>query len=64
VQDLRVPTLLVCGERETRFLPNRDFAERTIPGLRVVRTDAGHAVNIQAAEAFNTAVVDFLSQHL
>lgn len=64
VKDLRVPTLLVYGERETRFLPNRDFAERTIPGLRVMRTNAGHAVNIQAAEAFNTAVVDFLSQHL
>jgi pimeloyl-ACP methyl ester carboxylesterase len=64
VKDLRVPTLLVCGERETRFWPNRDFAERTIPGLRVVRTNAGHAVNIQAAEAFNTAGVDFLSQHL
>ena len=23
VKDLRVPTLLVCGERETRFVPNR-----------------------------------------
>jgi pimeloyl-ACP methyl ester carboxylesterase len=64
VKDLRVPTLLVCGERETRFLPNRAFAERTIPGLQVVGVNAGHAVNIQASEVFNTAVVDFLSQHL
>jgi len=64
VKDLRVPTLLVCGERETRFLPNRDFAERTIQGLQVVGANAGHAVNIQAAEVFNTAAVDFLSQHL
>jgi pimeloyl-ACP methyl ester carboxylesterase len=64
VKDLRVPTLLVCGERETRFLPNRAFAERTIPGLQVVGADAGHAVNIQAAEVFNTAVVGFLSRHL
>jgi pimeloyl-ACP methyl ester carboxylesterase len=64
VQDLRVSTLLVCGERETRFLPHRAFAERTIPGLQVVGANAGHAVNIQAAEVFNTAVVGFLSQHL
>jgi len=64
VKDLRVPTLLVCGERETRFMPNRVFAEHTIPGLRVVGAKAGHAVNIEAAETFNTAVVDFLRRHL
>jgi 2-succinyl-6-hydroxy-2,4-cyclohexadiene-1-carboxylate synthase len=64
VKDLQVPTLLVCGERATRFLPNRLFAERTIPGLQVVGANAGHAVNIQAAEVFNTAAVNFLRQHL
>jgi pimeloyl-ACP methyl ester carboxylesterase len=64
VKDLRVPTLLVCGERETRFMSNRAFAEHTIPGLQVVGANAGHAVNIEAAETFNTAVVDFLKQHL
>ena len=64
VKDLRVPTLLVCGERETRFAPNRVFAEHTIPGLRVVGANAGHAVNIEAAETFNTVVVDFLRRHL
>ena len=64
VKHLQVPTLLVCGERETRFMPNRTFAEQAIPGLQVVGTNAGHAVNIEAAEAFNTAVVDFLSRHL
>jgi pimeloyl-ACP methyl ester carboxylesterase len=63
VKDLRVPTLLVCGERETRFAPLRAFAERVIPGLQVVGTDAGHAVNIQAAEAFNAAVIEFCGRH-
>jgi 2-succinyl-6-hydroxy-2,4-cyclohexadiene-1-carboxylate synthase len=63
VTDLRVPTLLVCGERETRFAPLRAFAERTIPELQVVGANAGHAVNIEAAEVFNAAVVDFLRQH-
>lgn len=63
VHALRVPTLLVCGEREQRFVPFRTFAEHTIPGLRVVGTPAGHAVNIEAAAAFNAAVVDFFRQH-
>jgi 2-succinyl-6-hydroxy-2,4-cyclohexadiene-1-carboxylate synthase len=64
VKDLRVPTLLVCGERERRFLPLRTFAEREIPGLQVVVANAGHAVNIEAAEVFNAAVVDFLARHV
>jgi pimeloyl-ACP methyl ester carboxylesterase len=63
VCDLRVPTLLVCGEREKRFAANRAFAEREIPGLQVVGTPAGHAVNIEAAAEFNAAVVDFVRQH-
>ena len=41
VKDLRVPTLLVCGERETRFMPLRAFAEREIPGLQVVGPMSG-----------------------
>jgi pimeloyl-ACP methyl ester carboxylesterase len=63
IKDLRVPTLLVCGERETRFMALRAFAEHEIPGLQVVGANAGHAVNIQAAEVFNTAVIDFLGRH-
>lgn len=63
VKDLRVPTLLVCGERETRCTPLRAFAECAIPGLQVVGANAGHAVNIEAAEVFNAAVVDFVARH-
>jgi 2-succinyl-6-hydroxy-2,4-cyclohexadiene-1-carboxylate synthase len=63
VKHLQVPTLLVCGEREQRFAANRAFAERDIPGLQVVPTPAGHAVNIEAADMFNKAAVDFVTQH-
>ncbi len=63
LHSLQVPTLLVCGEREKRFEANRRFAEQTIPGLHVVGTPAGHAVNIEAAEAFNTAVGAFVSRY-
>jgi len=64
VRELRVPTLLVCGEREKRFMAHRAFAEREIPGLQVVGTNAGHAVNIEAAAVFNDAVGDFVTRQL
>jgi pimeloyl-ACP methyl ester carboxylesterase len=51
------------GERERQFAALREFAEREIPHLQVIGADAGHAVNIEAAEAFNSAAVDFIRQH-
>ncbi len=64
VSETRVPTLLVCGGREDRFAANRAFAETAIPGLElVVDPEAGHAVNIQAAEVFNRAVAEFIARH-
>ena len=63
VHAMQVPTLLVCGEREQRFQDYRVFAERTLPGLEVTGTPAGHAVNIEAADDFNTAVADFVRRH-
>jgi len=56
----RVPALLVCGERENRFRPHREFAERMMPHLEVVGLDAGHAVNMEAADAFAVAACEFL----
>ena len=58
----QVPALLVCGERERRFRPHREFAERTMPNLEIVDIDAGHAVNLEAAEAFAAAVCEFLGR--
>lgn len=59
----RVPALLVCGERETAFTPCRAYAAARMPGLEVVGCEAGHAVNLEAAEAFNVAVTSFLRRH-
>ena len=64
VGENRVPTLLVCGERERRFASKREFAERAMPHLHVVATPGGHAVNIETADDFNTAVVAFIRQHM
>lgn len=55
----KVPTLLICGKREKRFQPLRDFAAVHIPLIEIVDLDAGHAVNIDAAEEFNQAVTAF-----
>jgi pimeloyl-ACP methyl ester carboxylesterase len=56
----RVPSLLVVGEREAQFAPHARFAEEAMPSLEVVRLDAGHAVNLQAAKGFNDAVARFV----
>jgi pimeloyl-ACP methyl ester carboxylesterase len=59
---ITVPTLLVAGEREEGFAEARVFAEATIPCIEVVRLDAGHAVNMEAADAFNEAVAAFFGR--
>ncbi len=64
VGENRVPTLLVCGERERRFSEKREFVEGAMPYLEVVGTPGGHAVNIETADAFNTAVVAFIRRHI
>lgn len=63
VAENRVPALLVVGEREKRFAPHRRFAEANMPLLEVVALDGGHAVNLDAADGFNDAVVDFVQRH-
>jgi pimeloyl-ACP methyl ester carboxylesterase len=60
----KVPTLLVCGQREKRFKPLRDYAEARMPLLEIIDLDGGHAVNIDAAEAFNQAVTAFFLRYL
>jgi pimeloyl-ACP methyl ester carboxylesterase len=63
VRENTVPTLLVVGERETRFEEPRRFAEKSFPHLTVLATNAGHAVNIGAAQEFNEAVLSFFARH-
>ena len=57
------PALLVHGRFEKRFRAHREFAEQTMPRLAVVEVDSGHAVNMQAADAFNAAVASFIRDH-
>jgi pimeloyl-ACP methyl ester carboxylesterase len=61
---IRVPTLLVNGRFEKRFQPDRDFAASAIPGVSIADLDGGHAVNVDAASAFDAAVLAFTQRVL
>ncbi|MCP4751107.1 MAG: alpha/beta hydrolase [Proteobacteria bacterium] len=58
----RVPTLLIAGRFDKQFAPLLEIAEKTIPELELLVLDAGHAVNIDAPDRFNTAVKEFVSR--
>jgi len=56
--------MLVTGEREKGFAEARRYAEETIPGIETVALDAGHAVNLEAADQFDGAVTGFIKSYL
>jgi pimeloyl-ACP methyl ester carboxylesterase len=56
-----VPALLVCGREETRFGPHRDYAQTQMPNLSIVDLAVGHGVNMEDADGFNRALVDFVT---
>ena len=61
---IRVPAMLACGRFERRFQAHREFVAAGMPRIDVVDMDAGHAVNMQAADQFNRAVIDFISDSM
>jgi pimeloyl-ACP methyl ester carboxylesterase len=62
LERLRVPTLVVTGDEDEPCLEPAIFMKRKIPsaGL-VVIAKAGHTINLEEPEAFNRAVLDFLT---
>jgi pimeloyl-ACP methyl ester carboxylesterase len=64
VPNVKVPTLVLVGADDTRFLAAADYMAKAITDSeKVVIPDAGHAANIDQPAAFNAAVVDYLSRH-
>lgn len=58
---VRVPTLVVVGGDDTAFLGAASYMTAKIPGAVQVTLDgAGHMANIDARDAFNSEVVNFL----
>jgi len=61
LESIAVPTLVIVGSEDRNFLGAADYMAAKIPGARkVVLAGAGHAANIDAADAFNALVGEFL----
>ncbi len=59
---IRVPTLVLVGEKDTPFFAATDYmAKHIATATKVLIKDAGHASNIDQPEAFNRSVLDFLA---
>jgi pimeloyl-ACP methyl ester carboxylesterase len=59
---LKAPLLLVNGLWEKTFQPLRTALATTVPGCRIVDLAGGHSINLEAPEAFDRAVLDFLAE--
>lgn len=59
--EIRVPSIVIVGERDQPFLAASDYMAAKIPGAKkAVIPNAGHAANIDNPEAFNALLIDFL----
>lgn len=64
LEELQLPTLVVSGDLDDEtFLAEGDAVVRRVPGARKhVIEGAGHTVNLEAPDAFNRAVIEFLAR--
>ncbi|PWH11930.1 MAG: 3-oxoadipate enol-lactonase [Anaerolineae bacterium] len=62
LREIRVPTLVVSGGRDTTVSPERQrYLAQGIPGARqVLIPDGGHALAIDQAQTFNQVLLEFL----
>jgi pimeloyl-ACP methyl ester carboxylesterase len=61
LRELPVPTLLIVGEHDEPCVKVHRFMADTIPGARqLVVPGVGHLTNLEAPDAFNRAVAEFL----
>lgn len=61
IRGVRAPVLVIAGARDPATLPDHaQLIHQRIAGSKLVSLDAAHLSNIEQAEAFTEAVVDFL----
>lgn len=62
--ELRIPTLIVAGDRDTTIsLDSKQLLAERIQGCRLVRLpESGHATPYDASESFNPLVLGFLDE--
>jgi 3-oxoadipate enol-lactonase len=65
LEHVRCPTLVVAGDRDTTVpLAAKTLLSRRIPGARLlVVADSGHVTNVDQADVFNRAVLEFVAAH-
>lgn len=63
LKEIRVPTLVVTGGRDTTVSPARQtLLANAIPGARqMILSEGGHALAVDQAAAFNRVLLDFLA---
>jgi pimeloyl-ACP methyl ester carboxylesterase len=62
LEKLEVPTLIMTGDEDDPCLEPAIFMKRAIPtAALVVIPKSGHTINLEEPEAFNDAVLDFLT---
>jgi pimeloyl-ACP methyl ester carboxylesterase len=58
---VRVPTLIVLGDKDEAFIAPCEYMAKKIPGARLeIIRGAGHMSNVDQPEAFNRVILDFL----
>src|SRR5262245_57291876 len=58
---IRVPTLVIVGDRDEPFVAPCEYMAKKIPGAQLeVIKDAGHSSNLDQPQAFNRIFLDFL----
>lgn len=58
---VKVPTLIIVGDKDQPFLVPCEYMAKKIPGARLeVIAGAGHSSNLDQPEAFNRVLRDFL----
>ena len=59
--NIKVPALVICGDRDAVYLSATDYMVQKIPGAKkVIIANAGHGANIDQPQVFETTVLDFL----
>jgi 3-oxoadipate enol-lactonase len=61
---LSIPTHVIGARRDVMIPPHKsDELAALIPGAKLTWIDAGHAANVEAAQEFNAAILDFIAEH-
>ena len=62
---LRVPVLLLNGEKEKGFQADRNWAAEALPSLTIEDfPELGHNLNAEAPDVYNDRVVEFMRRHV